>query len=60
MGWGGEMLILSHNCLGTPQDLRERGEGLVCGSGEVGRSGGGGSRQRRFSVNKRKNRPKSL
>lgn len=41
MGWGGEMLILSHNCLGTPQDLRERGEGLVCGSGEVGRRGGG-------------------
>lgn len=41
MGWGGEMLILSHNCLGTPQDLRERGRFSVWEWGGGQKWGGG-------------------
>lgn len=37
---GGKAMLLSHNCLGTPQDQGKRGEGLVCGDGEAGRGTG--------------------
>lgn len=37
---GEKAMLLSHNCLGTPQDQGKRGEDLVCGGGEAGRRPG--------------------
>lgn len=37
---GEKAMLLSHNCLGTPQDQGKRGEDLMCGGGEAGRRPG--------------------